>query len=89
VRHTVGHLRLGIGLTFVAVGMAALATSSSWWPADVDDSHLVTVTTSQGTLCGRLLDAPEGAVVLDVAGRRLAVPLDQLAGLGPVQSCPG
>ncbi len=88
-RHTVGHLRLGIGLTFVAVGMAALATSSSWWPADVADSHLVTVTTSQGTLCGRLLDAQEGAVVLDVAGRRLAVPLDQVAGLGPVQRCPG
>ncbi len=86
-RHTVGHLRLGIGLTFLAVGMAALATSSSWWPADTASDHLVTVSTAQGTLCGRLLDAPAGTVVLELAGRRVALSIDQIGAMEPVDRC--
>lgn len=85
-RHPVGHLRLGIALTFVAVGLAALATSSSWWPAG-DATGLVNVSTDQGTFCGQLLDSAEGAVVLDVSGQRVAVPLGRVSGLVPTSAC--
>lgn len=89
-RRTVGHLRLGIALTFVAVGLAALATTSSWWPADGDgDGGLVTVSTAQGSLCGTLLDSADGTVQLDVSGRHIVVPLDQVAAVEPVSGCPG
>jgi hypothetical protein len=53
--HAAGHLRAGIALTFVAVGLTALATASSWWPADAGDAGLVTVSTAAGLLCGQLL----------------------------------
>jgi hypothetical protein len=86
-RHPVGHLRLGIALTFLAVGLAALATSSSWWPARGGDTDLVSVSTDQGTFCGRLLDSGDGTVVVDVSGQRLAVPLGRVNGLAPATAC--
>jgi hypothetical protein len=88
-RQAVGHLRLGIALTFVAVGLTALATTSSWWPSDSADDVLVTVSTSQGSLCGQLLDSSDGTVQLDLAGRVVAVPVDQVTGIEQVAGCPG
>ena len=88
-RRAVGHLRVGIALTFVAVGLTALATASAWWPADAADDGLVSVSTAQGSLCGRLLDSSDGTVTLDLSGRTVAVPLDQVAGIEPVDGCPG
>ena len=86
-RHPVGHLRLGIALTFVAVGLAALATSSSWWPAGDDTAGLVNVSTDQGTFCGQLLDSADGTVVVDVSGQHVAVPLERVSGLAPTSTC--
>jgi hypothetical protein len=86
-RHPVGHLRLGIALTFVAVGLAALATSSSWWPASEDPAGLVTVSTDQGTLCGPLLDSADGTLVVDVSGQRVSIPLGRVSGLSPTSGC--
>jgi hypothetical protein len=88
-RHAAGHLRVGIALTFVAVGLTALATASAWWPADAADDGLVSVSTGSGSLCGRLLDSSDGTVTLDLSGRTLVVPLDQVAGIEPVEGCPG
>ena len=48
----VGHLRVGIALTFVAVGLTALATTSAWWPADAADDGLVSVSTRRGRCAG-------------------------------------
>jgi hypothetical protein len=86
-RHPVGHLRLGIALTFLAVGLAALATSSSWWPAGEEATGLVVVSTDQGTFCGRLLDSTDGTVVVDVSGQQVAVPLARVSGLRPTSTC--
>jgi hypothetical protein len=86
-RHPVGHLRLGIGLTFLAVGLAALATSSSWWPAAEATAGLVSVSTDQGTFCGRLLDSADGTVLLDVSGEQVAVPIARVSGLTPTSTC--
>lgn len=88
-RRTIGHLRLGIALTFVAVGLTALATTSSWWPADAADGDLVTVSTAQGSLCGQLVDSSDGTVQLDLSGRVIAVPVDQVTGIESVDGCPG
>lgn len=88
-RHSAGHLRAGIALTFVAVGLTALATASSWWPADAADANLVTVSTAAGSLCGELLDSSDGTVRLDLSGRSVAVPVEQVSGIEPVTGCPG
>jgi hypothetical protein len=86
---TVGRLRVGIALTFVAVGLAALATTSSWWPADAEADTLVSVSTAQGSLCGTLLESADGTVQLELSGRRVVVPLEQVAAIEPVSGCPG
>ncbi len=88
-RHASSRLRVGVGLTFVAVAMTALATSSSWWPAGEGESALVTVSTGQGSVCGTLLDSSDGTLLVEVSGRRIAVPLGQVLGLAPAGSCPG
>jgi hypothetical protein len=87
-RRSVGHLRVGIALTFVAVTLTALATASAWWPADATADGLVTVSTAAGSLCGQLLDSADGTVRLDLSGRSVAVPVDQVTGIEPVTGCP-
>ncbi len=87
VRRDGRHLRTGIVLTFVAVGLVALATSSSWWPTQESGGGLVEVSTAQGTICGTLLGSQDGALAVEVSGQRLVVPMDQVAGLRPATSC--
>jgi hypothetical protein len=86
VRRDGRHLRTGIVLTFVAVGLVALATSSSWWPTKKSGA-LVEVSTAQGTVCGTLLGSQDGGLAVDVGGQRIVVPMDQVAGLRPATSC--
>jgi hypothetical protein len=81
------HLRTGIALTFLAVVLVALATSSSWWPRSDQSGDFVEVSTGQGTFCGRLDSSDGGSLALEVAGRSIAVSLDQVSGLRPVASC--
>ena len=71
VRRGGRHLRTGIVLTFVAVGLVALATSSSWWPnySGGGSGQLVEVSTAQGTLCGTLVDSDGGGLALEVGGQ--------------------
>ena len=74
--------------TFVAVGLVALATSSSWWPNYGGGSgQLVAVSTAQGTLCGTLVESDDGSVAVEVDGQRLVLGIDQVAGVRPVDSC--
>jgi len=77
-------LRLGIGLTFVAVALTALAATASWWP---DRGVTVEVTTSSGSACGTLVDSAGGSVDLDVDGSRVRVPLGELVSLRVTDSC--
>jgi hypothetical protein len=87
VRRGGRHLRTGIALTFLAVVLVALATSTSWWPSADQSSDLVEVSTAQGTLCGVLGSSDGGSLALEVAGRSIVVPVDRIAGLRPVASC--
>jgi hypothetical protein len=89
VRRGGRHLRTGIALTFLAVVLVALATSTSWWPKADRTSDLVEVSTAQGTFCGVLAASDGASVALDVAGRSIVLPVDQVAGLRPVASCSG
>jgi hypothetical protein len=89
VRRGGRHLRTGIALTFLAVVLVALATSTSWWPTADESSDLVEVSTAQGTLCGVLASSDGGSLALEVAGRSIVVPVDRIAGLRPVASCFG
>lgn len=87
VRRGGRHLRTGIALTFVAVGLVALATSSSWWPSSGAAPRLVEVSTASGTFCGELVTVGGGTLALEIAGEQLGVPLGQVGQLRPVSSC--
>ena len=85
-------LRLGIGVTFVAVALTALSALSMWWPdragKQVDRaSDQVTVTTSSGSACGTVLDSASGSLDLEVNGERVRVPLNRLVSIRPVDDC--
>jgi len=77
-------LRLGIGLTFVAVMLTALAATANWWP---DRGVTVQVTTESGSACGTLLDSSDGSVDLEIDGSRVRVPLGQLESLRVTDGC--
>ena len=85
-------LRLGIGVTFVAVALTALSALSMWWPdragEQVDRAgDQVTVTTSSSSACGTVLDSASGWLDLEVKGDRVRVPLNRLVSIKPVAVC--
>lgn len=84
-------LRLGITLTFVAVAVIALATSSAWWPSETASSQstgAVQVGTQSGQLCGELA-APSstGILAISAGGRVVELELPDVVSLRPVDSC--
>jgi hypothetical protein len=90
LHHTVGRLRLGIMLTFLAVVVLAVGATSSWWPEDTATSgggSLVEVTTNQGAACGTLQDGDPGTVTISSGGQRVAVPAASVVQLRPVAAC--
>jgi hypothetical protein len=89
LRRTGSRLRSGIVLTFVAVAVLAVATSSSWWPREATAEDLVEVSTGSGTVCGRLVVSEPGTVVVEAGGQRIALSLQQVVSLQPVTDCPG
>jgi hypothetical protein len=86
-------LRTGIALTYLAVGLMALAASSSWWPTpDVDDiegaAATVRITDQSGnTACGTIVDGPEATIQLATADGTVSLAADGLADIVPVDSC--
>jgi hypothetical protein len=79
-------LTAGLVLTFVAVGVLALGTTSSWWPNG--ETGLVEVQAASGqSWCGRLADARQGALSVDVSGQIVAVPFESLATVSPTDRC--
>jgi hypothetical protein len=89
VRRTVGRLRLGIGLTFVAVVMTALATISQWWPPEESStsSALVEVTTADGEVCGELQQIDTSGITLTADGGDVAIGFDEVVSLQSVDAC--
>ncbi|WP_370409573.1 hypothetical protein [Streptomyces fradiae] len=84
-------LHLGIGLTFLAVLLVAVAASTAWWPEERPSKAgaLVEVSTASGTWCGTLRASAGGALGLEVADTRqpLDIPLGEVAALRPVGTC--
>jgi hypothetical protein len=80
-------VRSGIWLTFIAVALTALSSTSAWWPTDPDDAETIRVTTTRGTACGTVLSSDGGQMDLDVDGQRTRVTLAQVVSIEPVSSC--
>ncbi|MCX2181173.1 hypothetical protein KV205_11600 [Streptomyces sp. SKN60] len=84
-------LHLGIGLTFLAVLLVAVAASTAWWPEERPSKAgaLVEVSTASGTWCGTLRASGGGALGLEVAdaGQPVDIPLGEVAALRPVGTC--
>lgn len=88
VHRTGRHLRAGIVLTFVAVMVLAVATSSSWWPSNRGKGDLVELSTAGGSVCGTLLESEPGTVAVEASGQRFVVPAGEVVSLLPTASCP-
>jgi hypothetical protein len=86
-------LRSGIALTYVAVGLMALAASSSWWPtghhAQIEGSAATVRVTDQAgrTACGTIIDGPQATIRLATAGGTLELAANRLADIRPVDGC--
>ena len=78
----------GLALTFTAVALIALAGLSSWWPVD-DEADGATVELEAGgeSVCGTLAEAQPGTVAVVASGQQVAVPIEQLTALRPVDGC--
>jgi hypothetical protein len=81
-------LRAGIALTFVAVSLVALATTSGWWPRPAAGAPLVEVTTRTAVVCGEVSSGHFGELALDVAGRRVVLDLRDVVSIAGTTSCP-
>jgi hypothetical protein len=86
-------LRTGIALTYLAVGLMALAASSSWWPTpEADDiegaAATVRITDQAGrTACGTIVDGPEATIRLATADGTVELAANGLADIVPVDGC--
>ena len=75
-------------MTFLAVVVLALATSSSWWPRDSAGEDLVELSTSRGAVCGTLVESEVGTVAVEASGQRVVVLLRDVVTLLPTADCP-
>jgi hypothetical protein len=89
IKRTSRSLRVGLGLTFVALILASLAATSSWWPAKgVSSAALISVSTTSGaTLCGTWAGDSNGSLVLQFSGQQDQIPLSQITMVNPTSSC--
>ena len=86
-------LRKGIALTYAAVGLMALAASSSWWPspdsADIGGAGATVRITDQAgrTACGTIVDGPEATIRLATTDGSVELAANGLADIVPVDGC--
>jgi hypothetical protein len=82
-------LRMGLVLTVASLAALALGTASGWWPqSEEGGGDLVAVQAADGqSWCGALGEAAPGALRIEVEGAPVVVSLDDVAALGPVDSC--
>ncbi|MGY4653076.1 hypothetical protein [Mycobacterium sp. URHB0021] len=85
-------LRIGIGITFVALGLTVISALSMWWPhegnklAGSSGEYLVVITNS-GSNCGTLAGSAPGLLELEVAGKLLTLPLSRVVAIQSVTTC--
>jgi hypothetical protein len=92
LRATSRRLRHGIALTFVAVALLAVSASAGWWPDDDDGATgptaaAVEVEARGSAWCGRLDDTEAGALLVETAAGRVAIPLTAVTGIRAVDRC--
>jgi drug/metabolite transporter (DMT)-like permease len=84
-------LTTGLVLTFAALAALALGTATGWWPQDEADgggNALVVVQATSGERwCGPLGEAQPGSLSVSVNGSPVVVSLQDVAAVGPVDSC--
>jgi hypothetical protein len=82
-------LKTGILLTFLAVAMLALGTSSMWWPQSEEaGGEQVQVQAANGqTVCGRLTESRDGTVGVQTDAGPVVIRLADVAAVRPAEAC--
>ncbi len=81
-------LRAGLALTVVALILASLAATSSWWPTKASGGATAIVSTSTGlTYCGTWVGDGNGQLVLQLPRQLVSIPLAQVTAVDLASSC--
>jgi len=84
-------LKRGLVLTFVSIALTALATSTSWWPAEDAGGSTATVevqATGGGSVCGELAESSQAGTLRVLTDTQpVEVQLGQVASVRPVDGC--
>lgn len=86
--HAAAGLRTGIRLTVVALILSVIASLSGWWPKTTSTATVAVSDASGHTWCGPLADAPAGAISVRTAQGTITVPVQAIAHVAPVATCP-
>jgi len=85
-RNATGRLKGGIGMTFAAIIMMALASLAGWWPTS--DSQVQVSDGAGNSACGKWVQgAPAGSMWLQTGEGRVTVALKNVAEMRRVSSC--
>ncbi len=88
IHRDIARLRRGVGLTFVAVAVLAVAATSSWWPSEAGSDGLVEVSAGSGqVVCGEIEEAEPGVLAVISGGERVAIRMSDVAAVRVVDSC--
>jgi hypothetical protein len=83
-----GRLKGGIGMTFAAIVMMALAALGGWWPSSAGGNNVQVSDAGGNTACGELVQgAPSGSMWLQTGEGRVTVGLKNVAEIRQVASC--
>lgn len=81
-------LRIGLGLTLVALILTSTAATSSWWPAKEVGAAPVSVSTTSGlTYCGTWAGGGNGFLLLQFSGQLHPIPLSEIVTVNLTSSC--
>jgi hypothetical protein len=83
-------LTRGLAVTFAALAVLALGTATGWWPqneAEGGNALVAVQATSGERWCGPLGEAEPGSLSVSVNGSPVVVSLQDVAAVGPVDSC--
>ncbi len=88
IHRDIARLRRGVGLTFVAVAVLAVAATSSWWPREAGSEGLVEVSAGGQVVCGEIEESEQGVLAVISGGQRIVIRMSDVAAVRVVDSCP-
>jgi hypothetical protein len=79
--------KFGLGATFAALLLLAVAVMTTWLPAENDGKNLVRITTGTSSFCGELRAGSGAAISIGIGTQTIVVPVADIQTIIPEGSC--